>query len=78
MYTYLPYAKLGAQIVAGLGVGKIVGDIIRNNVVVVTTFQKVTVTTGSFVLGSMLVDQSTRHVEKTVDDLVNWVESRKS
>lgn len=77
MFPYLPHAKLAAQIVAGLGVGKIVGDIIRNNVVVTTTLQKVTVNTGAFVLGSMLVDQSSKHIEETVDNVVSWIEKRK-
>lgn len=77
MLAYLPHVKLGAQIVAGLGVGKIVGDIIQNNVVITTTLQKVTVKTGAFVLGSMLIDQSSKHVEETIDNVVNWVESRK-
>lgn len=78
MFAYLPQAKLAAQIVAGLGVTKIVNDIVKNNVVVVTTFQKVTVSAGSFVLGSMLMDQSTKHIEETVDNLTNWIENRKS
>ena len=78
MFSYLPQAKLATQIVAGLGVTKIVNDIIKNNVVVVTTFQKVTVSAGSFVLGSMLMDQSTKHIEEQVDKLSEWIENRKS
>jgi hypothetical protein len=78
MFSYLPQAKLAAQIVAGLGVTKIVNDIVKNNVAVVTTFQKVTVSAGSFVLGSMLMDQSSKHIEETANNLVNWIENRKS
>ena len=77
MFPYLPQAKLAAQIVAGLGVSKIVSDIIRNNVIVVTTFQKVTVSTGGFVLGSMLMDQSAKHIEEQIDTVVDWFEKRK-
>lgn len=76
MFPYLPQAKLTAQIVAGLGVSKIVSDIVKNNVVVVTTFQKVTVGAGSFVLGSMLMDQSAKHIEETADTVVGWFEKR--
>jgi hypothetical protein len=76
MFPYLPQAKLAAQIVAGLGVSKIVTDIIKNNVVVTTTLQKVTVGTGSFVLGSMLVDQSAKHIEETAETVASWFEKR--
>jgi len=78
MFPYLPQAKLAAQIVAGLGVGKILGDVIKNNVVITTTFQKVTVNTGAFVLASMLVDQSSKHIEQNIDTVANWLESRKT
>lgn len=77
MYTYLPHVKLGVQIIGGLGVSKIVGDIVRNNVPVMTTFQKVTVTTGTFIIGSLVVEQSSRYVERTIDDIVVWVEKRR-
>lgn len=77
MFSYLPQVKLGLSLVAGLGMSQIVHSIIRNNVPVVTTFQKVTVATGSFVLGSMLMDQSTKHIEEQIDSLVSWIEKRK-
>ena len=74
MFTYLPQAKLAAQLVAGLGVSKIVNDIVRNNVPVVTTVQLITVKTGGFVLGSMLCEQSSNHIERIANDLVTWSE----
>ena len=78
MSGYLPVAKLATQVVAGLGISKIVGDIVRNNVTVVTTVEKVMVHAGSGVLGSMLVQQSTNHIEQVVTDLVAWNEDRKT
>lgn len=77
MFPYLPQAVFGAKIVVGLGVSKIVTDIVRNNVTVVTTLQKVTVGAGSFVLGSMLMDQTAKHIEETTETVVGWFENRK-
>jgi hypothetical protein len=74
MSSYLPMGKLAAQVVAGLGVSKIVNDIVKNNVVIATTAQAVTVKVGAFVLGSMLWEQSAIHVEKQIDELVTYVE----
>lgn len=58
-----PLIKLATQLTAGMGASKILGDIIRNNVTVVTPVQAITVKVGGFVLGSMLVEQTTNHVE---------------
>ena len=74
----LMLAKLATQLVAGMGVSKILGDIVSRNVVVVTTLEKVTVKAGTFVLGSMLVEQSTNHVTQQIDNLAAWYQSRKS
>jgi hypothetical protein len=74
----LAIAKLGVQLATSLGVAKIVGDIIKNNVTVVTTVQKVTVTTASLVLGSMLVDQTSSHIETVATDVTDWLEKRKN
>jgi hypothetical protein len=74
----LAIAKLGVQLATSLGVAKIVGDIIKNNVTVVTTVQKVTVTTASLVLGSMIVDQTSSHIETVATDVTDWLEKRKN
>ena len=78
MFAYLPQAKLAAQLVAGLGVSKIVNDIVRNNVPIVNTVQLITVKTGGFVLGSMLWEQSSNHIERIANDLVAWSEKKKA
>lgn len=76
MLGSLPLVKLAAQVTAGLGVSKIVTDIVRNNVAITTTVQAVTVKAGAFVLGSMLVEQSSNHIERAVDDVAAWFEKR--
>lgn len=54
--------KGAVHIVGALGVQKVVGDIIKNNTVVVSTADKLLVTTGSFVLGSMIGEQAAKHI----------------
>ena len=78
MSGYLPVAKLAAQLVAGLGVSKIVAGIVKNNVTIVTVAEKVMVNAGSAVLGSMLVQQSSNHIEQVTNEVVTWFEGRKT
>lgn len=78
MFAQLPLIKLATQIAAGMGVSKIVSDIVRNNVPVVTTAQAVSVKVGTFVLGSMLVEQASNHIEIQTNNLVELVEKFKN
>ena len=78
MFPQLPLIKLATQIAAGMGVSKIVSDIVRNNVPIVTTAQAVSVKVGTFVLGSMLVEQSSNHIEAQVANLTELVEKFKN
>jgi hypothetical protein len=71
------FFKLAANVVAGLGVTKVVGDIVRNNTTVVTNGQKWMVTAGTLVLESMIVDHAVDHVNTTIDRVVAWNENRK-
>lgn len=64
-------AKIGAQLVAGAGVAKILSGVVKNNVVIATPVQKALVNVGTFVLGSMLFEQSSNHIERTVDNLTS-------
>jgi hypothetical protein len=77
MVISIPAIKLGTQIVAGLGVSKIAGDIIRNNVVVMTRFQAVSVKVGTFVIGSILVEQSSNHIERVTNEIVTMLENQR-
>lgn len=72
MIGYLPVAKVGVQVVSSFGVTKILADIIKNNVTIVTTAQKVTVTAGSMVLASLLVEQSSNHIERVATEVSSW------
>jgi|tagenome__1003787_1003787.scaffolds.fasta_scaffold20655333_2 uncharacterized membrane protein len=72
----LPMVKLGVQFMTGAGVSKIIGDIVKNNVTVVTTFEKVAVKTSSLVLGSMIIGQTSDHIEQVLNDIVAWHEKK--
>lgn len=74
--SYIPMAKLAAQLVAGFGVSKIVADIVKNNVVITSTVQDVSVKVGGFVLGSMLIEQSSQHIDRQINDVVAWYEKK--
>ena len=74
----VPAIKLGAQIVCGLGSAKIVNDIIRNHVVVVTTADAVKVWAGSLVISSIMVEQSSRYIDRFTTEVTNLVASRKA
>jgi hypothetical protein len=77
MHPYLPVVKAVTQIAAGMGVSKIVTDIVANNVALATPFQAVTVRVGSFVLGSMLWEQSSNHIDRQVSNLVDLIQKNK-
>jgi hypothetical protein len=57
----------GVKLVAALGVTKVVTDIIKVNTIQETTIQKVMVNVGGFVLGSMIVDKASEHVNGAID-----------
>lgn len=75
--NYVPLAKLAVQTVSGFGVSKILGDIVKNNVSIMTPAQAVSVKVGSFVLGSMLWEASSNHIERATDELVKTIQKRK-
>jgi hypothetical protein len=78
MLIGLPLIKVATQITAGLGVSKIVADIVQNNVTMVTPVQAVTVRVGSFVLGSMLWEASTKHIDSQLDHLTTMLKKNQA
>ena len=78
MSNGLPVAKLAIHLVASLGVTKVVNDIIKNNTTVVTTVDAVKVATGSLVLGSMIVEHASDHVNRQWINVSDWYERRKA
>lgn len=68
--------KAGVHVVSALGVSKVLGDIVRNNTTVVTPVDKVLVTAGSLVLGSMIGQQASKHVNEQIEQVVTWYANR--
>lgn len=73
----LVYTKLAVNIVSGMGVTKIVNDIINNNTVSETTFDVVKVWIGSAVIGSMIADHGSKHVDAKIDNIAAWLTEAK-
>jgi hypothetical protein len=71
-------AKLVINVTAGMGVSKVVHDIITNNTTVESTADAAKVWAGSCVIGSMVADAASDHVNAKVDAVANWLEKRKA
>jgi hypothetical protein len=78
MSNGFPIAKLAVQVIASVGVSKVVNDVISNNTNVETTADAVKVATGSIVLGSMIAEQAAKHVNERMDALTAWYLGRKA
>lgn len=78
MSSTLPVVKLAVQFVASIGVSKVVHDIIKMNTISETTVDAVKVVTGSVVIGSMIAEHASKHVNSRVDSVIAWNESRKN
>jgi hypothetical protein len=71
-------AKLVINFAAGAGVSKVVNDIITNNTTVETTTDAAKVWAGSVVIGSMVAEAGSKHVNAKVDAVEAWWENRKA
>jgi hypothetical protein len=78
MSDKLPIFRLGAQLVASVGVSKVINDIITNNTRVETAADAVKVWTGSIVLGSIIAEQAVNHVNARIDQAQAWLKSREA
>ena len=76
--SHFSIARLALQSLAGLGVSKVIFEVVKNNTIITTAADKVLIKTGSLVIGSMLVDQAANHVGEQVDSAVAWYEERKA
>jgi hypothetical protein len=71
-------ARLAVHAVASLGVTKVIHDIIRVNTVVTSTFDAVRVATGTLVIGSLISEVASKHVNDRINDVVAWNNQRKA
>jgi hypothetical protein len=68
----LTSTKLAVNVISSIGVSKVIGDIVKNNTTVLTGSQKFFVNAGGLVIGSMVVEQALNHVNRTIDNIVEW------
>lgn len=78
MTNTLPVARLAIHVIASLGVSKVINDVISNNTNVVTSADAVKVWTGSIVLGSLIAEHASKHVDTRINSVLAWNESRKT
>jgi hypothetical protein len=67
-----PFVRLAVQLFAGVGVSKVVNDVIVNNTNIQTTRDAVKVWTGSVVIGSMITEAASRHVDEKINAVLAW------
>lgn len=60
----VPLIKFAVQTLGSVSAAKVVGDIVRNNTVATTVAEKVMVNVGSLVIGSMVMDAASKHLEE--------------
>jgi hypothetical protein len=68
----LDITKRVASTIVGLGTTKIVNDIVRNNTDTETTADKVKVTAGALVIGSMAADATSSYTDRKIDEIAAW------
>lgn len=70
-------AKVTINLVSGLGVVKIVDNVIKNNVAIVTTWDAIRVNAGVLALGTVVLDHTAQHINNRMDELNAWQAKRK-
>jgi hypothetical protein len=70
-------AKFGINLISTVGVSKVVRDIISNNTDVETTADAVKVWAGSLVIGGMVAERASEHVNRRVDGAITWFDNRR-
>lgn len=69
MSTALSVAKLAVKLGASIGTSKVVNDIIKANTNPTTASEQAQVVVGAVVLGSMIGDASSKHVNAKLSSL---------
>ena len=77
-YEQIKMLKAVANIATVLSVSKVTKDIIVNNTEVVTGFDQARVWIGSFVIGGMMAESASAHVDRRIDGALAWYENFQS
>jgi len=73
MFNALSAVKFVASGIVGIGTGKIVGRIIRNNITPETLVEKVSVTAAAWVIGSMAAKATKQYTDEIIDETATSV-----
>lgn len=73
--TNLQIVKGAIHIAGMLGVQKVVNDVIRNNAIVMSTTDRVLTMAGSLVVGSMIGQQASRHLNEVLTPIMDKFEN---
>lgn len=68
-FSKLGVAKILISGVVGIGTGKIVGKVIKNNISADTLVDKVTVTAAAWVIGAIATERTKAYTNDMIDDL---------
>lgn len=68
----IKYTKVAADIICGLGVSKIVHDVIDTNTVVVTKSDFAKKWIGTIVIGSIVAERTSDHIDSKIDWIASW------
>lgn len=69
--------RFAVHLVSSVGVSKVINDVIRNNTTIQTPTDAVRVWTGSIVIGSLIAEHASKHVNDKIDAVIAWNEERK-
>lgn len=69
-FNKIAVAKFLASAVVGIGTGKIVGKIIKNNIQPETLLDKVTVTAAAWVIAAIATERTKKYTDDTIDSVV--------
>lgn len=70
--------RIAVHLIASVGVSKVINDVIVNNTNVETTADALKVWTGSIVIGSIVAEHASKHVNNRMNDVAAWYANRKA
>jgi hypothetical protein len=76
MSPVFPLAKLVIGTASSVGIWKVVGGVVKNNISVVTRVDKIQVWTGTVAISTLISAMASERIEKNIDDLEAWYEGR--
>lgn len=68
----LAIVQIAAELIAAIGVSKVISQIIENNTESDSAMDRLKVKVGSFVIGFMVVDFATTYVSRCVKGFASW------